>query len=186
MFVRLLLTLALAVSFASAQGGRGGGGDSGMGGAGGSGGEGAMAGGMPRQQRQTKLDLLFDKLKLSKEQKEQAQQIISATMEKSATVRGQLTNGRQIIAGALIDKRGEEDIKKLFTDYATLSAEMTGFEAEAFAKIYATLKPNQQSKAPQAFELMAGMFAGSARSGRGGGQGQGRGDGQGRSDGGRQ
>ena len=37
---------------------------------------------------------------------------------------------------------------------------MTNIEAEAFGKIYALLKPNQQSKAPQAFELMAGMFAG--------------------------
>ena len=37
---------------------------------------------------------------------------------------------------------------------------MTSIEAEAFGKLYALLKPNQQAKAPQAFELMAGMFAG--------------------------
>jgi hypothetical protein len=49
---------------------------------------------------------------------------------------------------------------------------MTGIEAEAFGKVYALLKPNQQSKAPQAFELMAGMFAGG---GMGGGMGRGRG-----------
>ena len=189
MLVRLLLTLTLAASFASAQGGRGGGGGGGgEGGMGGGGAAGGMGGGMPRPQRQSKQDLLFEKLKLSKEQKEQAQQIVSATMEKSATVRTQLSNGRQIIAGALIEKRNDEDMKKLFTDYATLSAVMTGFEAEAFSKIYLILKPNQQAKAPQAFELMAGMFAGGGRGvGRGGpGRGQGSGEGQGRGDGGRQ
>ena len=173
MFVRFLFTLAMAANFASAQGGHGGS-------EGGMGGEGATGGGMPRGQRQSKQDLLFEKLKLSKEQKEQAQQILSTTMEKAATVRDQLAKGRHVIAGALIDKRSDDDIKKLFNDYTTVSAQMTSFEAEAFGKIYAILKPNQQSKASQAFELMAGMFAGGGR----GGEGQGRGEG--RRDGGRQ
>jgi hypothetical protein len=50
---------------------------------------------------------------------------------------------------------------------------MTGIEAEAFGKLYALLKPNQQAKAPQAFELMAGMFAGGGMPGGGrGGEGR--------------
>ena len=169
MFVRFLFTLALAASFASAQGGRGGGGSEG-----GMGGEGATGGGMPRVQRQSKQDLLFDKLKLSKEQKQQAQQILSTTMQKSATARDLVTKGRQIIATALIEKRSDDEIKRLFNEYTTVSAQMTSFEAEAFGKIYAILKPNQQSKAPQAFELMAGMFAGGGRGGEGQGRGEGR------------
>ena len=55
---------------------------------------------------------------------------------------------------------------------------MTGIEAEAYGELYALLKPNQQAKAPQAFELMAGIFAG----GMPGGAGRGRG-GQGGSEG---
>jgi hypothetical protein len=138
------------------------------------GGEGATGGGMPRVQRQSKQDLLFDKLKLSKEQKQQAQQILSTTMQKSATARDLVTKGRQIIATALIEKRSDDEIKRLFNEYTTVSAQMTSFEAEAFGKIYAILKPNQQSKAPQAFELMAGMFAGGGRGGEGQGRGEGR------------
>ena len=167
MFVRFLFTLAMAANFASAQGGHGGS-------EGGMGGEGATGGGMPRVQRQSKQDLLFDKLKLSKEQKQQAQQILSTTMQKSATARDLVTKGRQIIATALIEKRSDDEIKRLFNEYTTVSAQMTSFEAEAFGKIYAILKPNQQSKAPQAFELMAGMFAGGGRGGEGQGRGEGR------------
>ena len=157
----------MAANFASAQGGHGGS-------EGGMGGEGATGGGMPRVQRQSKQDLLFDKLKLSKEQKQQAQQILSTTMQKSATARDLVTKGRQIIATALIEKRSDDEIKRLFNEYTTVSAQMTSFEAEAFGKIYAILKPNQQSKAPQAFELMAGMFAGGGRGGEGQGRGEGR------------
>jgi hypothetical protein len=50
---------------------------------------------------------------------------------------------------------------------------MTSIEAEAFGKLYALLKPNQQAKAPQAFELMAGLFAGGGMQG-GAGRGRGR------------
>ena len=63
-------------------------------------------------------------------------------------------------------KASEDDLKKLMGEYTTVSATMTGIEAEAFGKIYAMLKPNQQAKAPQAFELMAGMFAGGPGGGR--------------------
>ena len=74
-------------------------------------------------------------------------------------------------------QKREDDVKKLMGDYAIVSAQMTGIETEAFGKLYALLKPNQQAKAPQAFEMMAGMFAGG---GAGAGGGRGRGQGQGR------
>ena len=82
MLVRLLLTAVLAAGFASAQGGRGGGGgmggeEGGMGGGSGMGG----GGGTIQMRRQSRQDMLFDKLKLSKEQKEQATQILAAAME---------------------------------------------------------------------------------------------------------
>ena len=41
---------------------------------------------------------------------------------------------------------------------------MAGIEAAAFAKTYATLKPNQQPNATQAFALMAGIFQAAAPS----------------------
>jgi hypothetical protein len=79
----------------------------------------------------------------------------------------------------MLGKASEDDIKKMMGEYATVCATMTGMEADAFGKIYALLKPNQQSKAPQAFELMAGMFAGGGMGGVGGrGRGQSRGEGR--------
>src|ERR1035438_3434116 len=92
MLVRLLLTAVLAAGFASAQRGGGGmGGDCvGVGGGAGA----SMGGGMPQGRRQSKQDMLFDKLKLSKDQKETAQAILSAAMEKAAPARDQLNKGR--------------------------------------------------------------------------------------------
>lgn len=181
MVVRLFLTAVLAAGLASAQrgGGAGGGGENGMGGDGlgmsAGGGTGGMGGGGGAR-RQSKEELFFDKLKLNKEQKEEAATILSAAREKAAPVREQLIKGRQIVVGLIMQKR-EDDVKKLMADYAIVASQMTGIEADAFGKIYALLKPNQQTKAPQAFELMAGMFAGGGMPGGGRGRGQGQGQG---------
>jgi len=190
MYLRIMLTAVLAVGLASAQRGGGGSGmgagtgdEGGMGGGGGAGGMGGMGGGgmpggMPR--KQTKAEMLLDKLKLSKEQKEDVVTILNAANEKAAPIREQLAKGRAMMANMITSKAPEAELKKLMADYTTVAAMMTNIEAEAFGKIYATLKPNQQSKAPQAFELMAGMFnAAPAGPGRGRG-GQGRGEGGGR------
>jgi LTXXQ motif family protein len=174
MLVRLLLTVVLAAGFASAQrGGGGGGGDEGGMGGGGGGRGGDMGAGLPQVRRLSKQEMLMDKLKLNKEQKEEAAKIFSAAMEKAAPARDLLTKGRIVIANAITGKASEEDIKKLWGQYTAVNATMTGIEAEAFGKLYALLKPNQQSKAPQAFELMAGMFAGGGMPDGGGGRGRG-------------
>ncbi len=174
MLLRFFLTAVLAAGFASAQRGGGGGGEEGMGGGGG------MGGGMPQMRRQSRQDMLFDKLKLNKEQKEQAAQILSAAMEKAAPTRDSLSKGRIVIANAITGKASEDELKKMLGEYATVSATMTGIEADVFAKLYALLKPNQQSKAPQAFELLSGMFDGGGMQG-GGGRGRGgQGGGEGR------
>src|SRR5205085_10971078 len=107
----------------------GGGGGRGGGGRGGGGGMGEGMGGgasMPRIQRQSKLEIFADKLKLKNEQKTDVEKILSNAMEKAAPVRNQLNQGRQVIAQAFLAKASEDDIKKLLADYATLSAQMTG------------------------------------------------------------
>jgi hypothetical protein len=184
MLVRLLLTAVLVAGFASAQGGRGGGmgGDEGgMGGSGGGMGGSGIGGGMPQVWHQTRQEMLMDKLKLNKEQKEEAAKILSAAMEKAAPARDLLTKGRIVIANAITSKGKEEDLKQMWSEYTSVCATMTGIEAEAFGKLYALLKPNQQAKAPQAFELMAGMFAGGGMPGGGADRGRGgQGGGEGR------
>jgi hypothetical protein len=177
MVVRLFLTAVLAAGIASAQGGRGGGGG-GEGGMGNGEGIGMSAGGgagMPGggMRRMSKEELLMEKLKLNKDQKEEAAKILSAAREKAAPIRDNLNKGRQLIVGLIMQKR-EDDVKKLMGDYAIVASQMTGVETEAFGKLYALLKPNQQAKGAQAFEMMSGMFAGG---GMGAGNGRGRGQG---------
>ena len=173
MLARLLLTGILATTLASAQGGRGGGGGGMDEGGGGRGMGGDMGASMPRPQRQSKADMIADKLKLNKDQKEQMQTIFQAAMEEARPVSEQITKGREVIAGALIGGKSDDEIKKMLDQYAGLAAQMTAVETKAFGKIYALLKPNQQPKAPAAFELMAGMFGGQMGGGRGRSRGQG-------------
>jgi hypothetical protein len=75
----------------------------------------------------------------------------------------------------MISGASADDLKKINDTYATLAAQVTGIETKAFAKVCATLKPNQQGKAASAFELMAGLFnapAGGGGGRRGGGRGE--------------
>ena len=195
MFARLLLTAAIFGTLALAQGGMGGGGmgggadSGGMGGMGGGGGRrngggdsmGDMGGGM-RAQRASRFDQMCDKLKLNKDQKEQAQTIIDAGREAAASMRESLGRARLGIADALVNAKSDDEVKKAQDAYSAEVAKMTGLEAKAFAKIYALLKPNQQSKATQAWDLMADIFSAGGR-GMGGGGGRGRGMGQGQGQG---
>jgi Spy/CpxP family protein refolding chaperone len=164
MFVRLLLTAVLAATLVSAQGKKGGGG--GMGG-------GGMAPGMGAQ-RPSKFEQFADKLKLTKEQKQDLQGMLSAAMEQSAPLRDQMDKGRVAIAGAMIEGKSGDDLKKLLDDYTSLAAQMTDIEAKTFGKVYESLKPNQQSKAGQAFELLVAVLEPVGGGGRAGGRGRGR------------
>jgi Spy/CpxP family protein refolding chaperone len=178
MLQKLLLAGLLAGAMAYAQdatngqmGGMGGGGRGGRGSQ--MGGEEGM-GGMPRAKRQSKTDQIADKLKLNKEQKEQMLTIFSAAREKATPVRDQMEKQRAEIAGAMINGKTGDELQKLLADYSATAAQMTGVEAEAYGKIYATLKPNQQKNAGQAFDLMAGLFSAPARGGQGRGRGEAR------------
>ena len=187
MFGRLLLAGVLAIGCAVAQddmggggGGRGGGG--GGGGRGGGGGDmGANLGGGPR--KATRVEQAVEKLKLTKEQKEEFAKVFSAAGERSGSVRLELDKARADLAGALIDGKPAEDVAKLTTAYAAVSARMTRVEADAFTKVYAMLKPNQQAKFDQAYDLLSGIFSGATRGNAGGGRGMGRGMGGGRGEG---
>jgi Spy/CpxP family protein refolding chaperone len=162
MFVRLLLTAVLATTLVSAQGKKGGGGG-GMGG--------GMSPGMGAQ-RPSKLEQFADKLKLSKEQKQDVQTMLSAAMEQSAPLRDQMEKGRVAIAGAMIEGKSGDDLKKLMDDYTSLAAQMTDIEAKTFGKIYESLKPNQQPKAAQTFELLVAVLEPAGGGSRAGGRGR--------------
>ena len=175
MLVRVMLAALMAAGLVSAQpGGMGQGEGMGGGSRGDRSGMGENMGSMPMQHRQTRLEMFVDKLKLKSDQKSEVERILSASAEKAGPVRDQLNEARKAVANAILSKASDDDVKKALADYATVSAQMTGIEADAFGKIYALLKPNQQSKAAQAFELLAGVFAGGGagrgRGNRGGGE----------------
>jgi hypothetical protein len=180
--VALAGVLATAIALAQGRGGMGddmGGGAAGMGGMGGGrggamGGRGNDMGSGVMTRRASRAELFADKLKLSKEQREETQQIVSAAMERALAVRTQMDQQRARIAGAIIDGKAADEIHKLTADYAASSVQLTGIEADTFGKIWASLKPNQQQKADQAFELLAGMFMSLGGRGRGMGRGAGR------------
>jgi hypothetical protein len=147
MLGKLLLAALLATALSSAQGRRGGGMGDDEGGA-----------DVFRPPQLTRDHLLAEKLKLDKGQKEQLQGILKAAAEEAGPLRTQMGNARIQLAGALIEGKGDQAVQQAQEAYSALAAQMAGIEAKAFAKICAMLKPNQQSRATQGFELLAGLI----------------------------
>jgi hypothetical protein len=127
-------------------------------------------------QKRTPFEQLADRLKL--EQKAQlplVDTILVDAGKEAAPIGQKMLELRQRLVNLALQNKSDE-IQPVVEAYTAAAAQMTGIEARAFAKIYATLKPNQQSSAAQAFAIMAGMFQPPAprgpggRGGRGGGQ----------------
>jgi hypothetical protein len=94
----------------------------------------------------------------------------SAALKEAAPVAQEMLQLRQQLVNLALANRRDE-MKPIVDAYAAAAARMTSIETRAFASVYATLKPNQQSGAPQAFAVIAGMFhpsgpRGGGRSGR--------------------
>jgi len=158
MLPRLLLIAILATMCAAAQGKKGGGGMS------------NNMPDMPRAARQSKFDQFAEKLKLNKDQKEQALNALNAAMEESAPVREQVSKSRVAVGAALVEGKPADEVKKAMDELTAAQALMIAVEAKAFGRIFGTLKPNQQAKAGQSFELLAEVLdqpGAAARGGRG-------------------
>jgi Spy/CpxP family protein refolding chaperone len=120
-------------------------------------------------QRQSQLDQFADKLKLNKEQRAQAETIMDAAREAMGPAQQKLLEARKKLAAALIGGQDGDAVDKLTGAYAALSAQTKLLEANAFGKICALLKPNQQSKAVQNFGLMAQLIESGQMGGPSGG-----------------
>jgi hypothetical protein len=130
-----------------------------------------------RAQARTPFQLFADKLKLDeKTQVPAVEEILSAAAKEAAPVGQQMLQLRQQLVNLDLAKKGDDETKPVVAAYADAAAKMAGIEARAFAKVYAMLKPNQQSNAAQAFAIMAGIFQpaaprpGAGRGQRGGGR----------------
>ncbi|MFY9724375.1 MAG: hypothetical protein WAJ87_02715 [Bryobacteraceae bacterium] len=123
-------------------------------------------------QRQNQLDQFADRLKLNKQQRAEAETILDAAREAMAPAQQKLLEARRNLAAALIGGQPDDAIDQLTKTYTSLSAQTKAVEANAFAKICALLKPNQQSRAVQNFGLMAQLLEQGQMGGQwGGGQG---------------
>lgn len=159
MFARVWLVGFAMAAVVAAQGGGGGGGNrgSGMGGAdSGMGGPGfGSAHAAPKQSR---AEQMADRLKLNSSQKTEFDSILDETQKGAGSVIQQVLKSRQDLANALIGGKSDAEIAPLNQALADAEFEMTGVEVKAFQKIMALLKPNQMSRVPEAFDLMAGIF----------------------------
>jgi Spy/CpxP family protein refolding chaperone len=181
MVFKVILTAVLAIGVASAQGKKGGGSSGGMGDA-----------PMARAPRQSRIDMIADRLKLTKEQKDDISKIFDNAQEKATPLNEQVRNGRSKVTEMLIaGKNSGEDWDSLMKAFTGVLAQQESVEAEAYQKMFAALDDKQKPKAGPVFEeLMAGMFAGrdwkrapgaaGGMGGMGGGMGSGMGEGSGR------
>jgi hypothetical protein len=122
----------------------------------------------------TPAETFMAKLKLDeKTQVPEAEQILTAAAREAAPLATQLLQFRQGLLNAEVGKDAEM-VKKGIEAYTATAAKLATIEAQAFAKIYAMLKPNQQSKAAEAFELLPVIIAPGTPVAGGGGRGMGR------------
>jgi exonuclease VII large subunit len=146
-----------------------------MGGGGGMGGMGG--GGMPtRTPKPTKAQEIVTRLKLNKDQTAEFQTILQTAAKDALPVVQQLQHNRDLLATATITGRNQAELDELSKAVAAAQFQMTGVEVQTFQKLFALLKPNQTAKAPEAFDLMAGIF--DLTPSRGGGRGFGEGGGR--------
>lgn len=112
----------------------------------------------PVMRPKTLMEQFVETLKI--DQKTQApavQEIFAAALKEANPVVGQMMQSRQRLVNADIAANAEQTKAELDT-YAAAATKMALIEAQTFSKVMATLKPNQQSKGPQAFAIMAGIF----------------------------
>ena len=175
MFAKVFLTGIALAALAAAQG-PGGGGPGGGGGGGGRGGSmsdpsvGGGNMGRASYHKESKAEQVANRLKLSSDQKTEYNSILQSTWKDAAPIVQQVLKSHQDLANAMLNGKSEAEVSPLNQALSDAEFQMTGVEVKTFQKIIALLKPNQMSKAPEAFDLMAGIFLpqGAGRGGWGG------------------
>ena len=122
----------------------------------------AQGGGGPA----TPLQELADKLRLDQKQFPPVQQLFTEAAKEAAPIAQEMVELRRQLVNLELTNRSAE-AKPVLDAYARAATSMAGLETRVFQQIYATLRPNQQSRAGEAFALMAGLFQSSPARGRG-------------------
>jgi len=152
--VNTLLKLALAgivtVAPAAAQG-RGGGGRGGN-----------SSPGMDVQLQPviSRLQIITDLFKLSKDQKKEVKAILDEGQKDANPIREEMVKDRLAIGEAVAGGKSQEEIDKATQAYGTQMAQMTAIELKCFAKIVDKLEPEQKDRASRLYAMIPGIFKG--------------------------
>jgi hypothetical protein len=166
---RVLAALVMAGGLVARPAGQGKGGGVGQGSDVGSRGTEAAVMGSESARAMTPFEQFADKLKLDeKTQIPAAREVFLAAARDAGPVGVEMLQLREKLLNVTM-AGSAADLKQTQDAYEATAAKMAGIEAATFAKVYALLKPNQQSKAQEAFAVMMGVFQsqGGARGGGG-------------------
>jgi Spy/CpxP family protein refolding chaperone len=86
-------------------------------------------------------------LNLTDAQKQQAQAIIQQTRQTVQPLRQQAKQNRQALMAAIQAGKGDVEIHQLAITQGNLAGQLVAARAEALAKFYSTLTPEQRAKA---------------------------------------
>jgi protein CpxP len=92
---------------------------------------------------------IAQQLNLTDDQKQQAKTIFQQARQTAQPVREQLKQNRQALADAAKAGNSDAAIQQLAARQGSLLGQMVAVRTEAFAKFYATLTPEQRTKAGQ-------------------------------------
>lgn len=104
---------------------------------------------MTRQERREQFqERMTRELNLTPAQQQQAKAIFGKVREDAKPIREQMRQNREALQAA-IQTNNTREIHNLATKQATLQAQMMEMHADAMAKFYTTLTPEQRTKAQQ-------------------------------------
>lgn len=107
----------------------------------------------PQQRRERFHERMIRELNLTPAQQQQAKAIFGKERAESKPIRDQLRQNREALQSA-IQSNNTREIHTLTTRQATLQAQMMEMHADAMAKFYTTLTPEQRTKAEQMHQRM--------------------------------
>lgn len=97
-------------------------------------------------------------LNLTDAQKQQAQAIVQQTRQTVQPLKQQAKQNRQALMAAIKAGKGDVEIHQLALTQGNLAGQLVAARAEALAKLYATLTPEQRAKADLMGQKLRQMF----------------------------
>ena len=98
------------------------------------------------------------RLNLTDDQKQQTRSIMKATHESAKPVVEQLRQSRQALRDAIKAGKSDAEINQLSANIGNLAGQVATIRAQAFAKTYALLTPDQRAQADAMAAHFRGMF----------------------------